>query len=172
MKTTLQQLRLVAVIALSCWQLGSVGTAQEEVEATTPEPVPAPVVEQAVEMPLAANRHPDVFHNYYLQPAMDGTAASMYPAPLPVPAYVGGTQYTYEALYPHEHMYRHDRVYYRPHGSREMFYSDPCTDRMRGTTYTKTSVIWGYGTSKLSPLPLYWPGIPRKPWRALGATCR
>ena len=175
MKKTLQQLKLVAIIALSCWQLGSVSVAQDEADkagATPPQPVPAPVVNQAVDMPLAANQHPNVFYNHYLQPAMDGTAAAMYPAPMPTPAFVGQTQITYQPLLPHEYMYRHRRVYYRPHGTRDMFYSDPCTNDMGGTTYTKTRVSWGYGTNVLTPRPFYLPGCNRKFWKACGATCR
>ena len=177
MKKTLMQLRTVAVITLSCWQLGSVGVAQIQNGTIPPQPVPAPVVEQAVEMtgihgmPMAMNR-PDVFYNYYMQPAMDGTAASMYPAPMPVPARVGQTHFTYQPLLPHEHMYRHSRVYYNSHGTRDMFYSDPCKNQMRGTTYTKTSVTWGYGGNKLTPLPFYFPSSNRKFMKACGATCR
>ena len=172
MKKTLMQLRTVAVIAFSCWQLSSVGSAQDQNGATQPKPVPAPVVNQAVDMPLAMNHHPDVFYNHYLPPAMDGTAASMYPAPMPVPARVGQTQYTYQPLLPHEHMYRHSRVYYNSHGTRDMFYSDPCRNRMRGTTYTKTSVIWGWGGNHLTPLPLRLPSLNLKPLKACGKTCR
>ena len=177
MKKTLQQLRLVAVIALSCWQLSSVGAAQDKTGATPPQRVPAPVVKQAVEMPLAANQHPNVFYNHYLHPAADGTAASMYPAPMPVPARVGQTQYTYQPLLPHEYMYRHDRVYYTPHGTIDMFYADPCNQgtcgrRIQGTTYTKTSVIYGYSSNHLKPMPLQLPTFNRKLWKACGATCR
>lgn len=172
MKTTLKQLRMVAVIALSCWQLGSVCAAQDNAGATPPNPVPAPVVNQAVEMPLAANQRPNVFYNHYLHPAMDGTAASLYPAPMPVPAHVGQSHYTYEPLQPHEYMYRHHRVYYNAHGTRDMFYNDPCKCDMRGTTYTRTSVIWGSTSNRLTPLPIYFPSPNRKFMKACGATCR
>lgn len=169
MKKTLKQLQFVALIALSCWQLGSVCAAQEN-----NAPVPQPLVQHqpVQEIPLAMNQRPDVFYNYYLPPAMDGTAAAMYPAPLPVPARVGQAHYTYQPLLPHEHMYRHSRVYYTPHGTRDMFYTDPCKCKARGQSYTKTSVIYTYGTNRLSPMPLQLPSLNRKFWKACGATCR
>jgi hypothetical protein len=56
-----------------------------------------------------------LFQNYYVQPSVyGGVGAQMYPSPRPVPAWVGGSYYTYEGLYPHEHMYPHMRHYYRP----------------------------------------------------------
>ena len=103
MKKTLKQLSLVAIIALSCWQSSS---AQEK-PATPPNPIAqpesaasitsAPKAASGTQTPLSAasntplpmNSRPDVFYNYYLQPSMDGTAASMYPAPYPVPTNVG-----------------------------------------------------------------------------------
>ena len=153
------------------WQLGSVCAAQNN---NAPAPTPA-VVPQAIhahDVPLAMNQRPDVFYNYYMQPAMDGTAAAMYAAPFPVPQRVGQSYYTYQPLLPHEHMYRHDRVYYTPHGTRDMFYTDPCKCKSRGQTYTKTSVIWTYGSNHLSPLPIQLPNIGRKFMKACGATCR
>ena len=172
MRKTLNQIQLVAVIALSCWQLGSTCAAQDQKDATPTKPAPAPAATQAADIPLAINQRPDVFHNYYLQPSMDGTAASMYPAPHPVPARVGSTQFTYQPLLPREYMYRHDRVYYTPHGTRDMFYADPCNCKMRGQTYTKTSVMWGYGSNQLSPMPLQLPSFGRKFWKSCGPTCR
>ena len=169
MKKTLQQLQLVAVIALTCWQLGSDCAAQQN---NAPQPVAHSQAAQAAETPLAQNQRLDLFYDFYLQPAMDGTAASMYPAPIPVPGRVGQSYYTYQPLLLHEHMYRHDRVYYRPHGTRDMFYVDPCTNQAQGKTYTKTSVIWTYGSNHLSPLPIHWPALGQKLMKARGATCR
>ena len=58
-----------------------------------------------------------LFQNYYVNPSVNGgVGAKMYPSPRPVPAWVGGTYYTYEGLYPHEHMYPHMRHYYRGKG--------------------------------------------------------
>lgn len=173
MKRTFMQLHWVAVVVISCSQFA---TAQEEVT-----PIPAPAVQPAIEaaaidanMPLAMGvRRPDVFYNFYLPPGMDGTSASMYPAPMPVPAHVGHSHYTYQPLLPHENMYRHSRIYYTPHGTRDMFYTDPCKNgRCGGATYTKTSVIWGYGSNHLAPMPFTLPSFGRGVKRALGATCR
>ncbi|MEC9093293.1 MAG: hypothetical protein VX438_11340 [Planctomycetota bacterium] len=166
MKKTLAQLQLVVIIALSCWQLGSDCAAQQP---SALHPVAHP---QTAETPLAINQRPDLFYNFYLHPAADSTAAAMYPAPMPVPARVGQSYYTYQPLLLHEHMYRHDRVYYRPHGTRDMFYVDPCNNQAEGQTYTKTSVIWTYGSNHLSPLPLKLPSFGYKLMKARGATCR
>lgn len=54
----------------------------------------------------------DLFYNYYEGPQPSGTAAQMYVAPLPVPAYVGHTYTTYQPLMPHEMMYHHCRSHY------------------------------------------------------------
>ena len=186
MKKTLKQLSLVAIIALACWQSSS---AQEK-PATPPNPIAqpesaasitsAPKAASGTQTPLSAasntplpmNSRPDFFYNYYLQPSMDGTAASMYPAPYPVPTNVGRSHYTYQPLLPHEYMYRHNRVYYTPHGTRDNFYVDPCTDRANGTSYTKTSVRYTYGSNRLSPMPFSLPSFGLKLRNASGATCR
>jgi hypothetical protein len=58
-----------------------------------------------------------LFENYYVQPSIyGGVGAKLYPSPHPVPAWVGGSYYTYQGLYPHEHMYPHMRHYYRGRG--------------------------------------------------------
>lgn len=58
-----------------------------------------------------------LFQNYYVQPSQfGGVGAEMYPSPHPVPAWVGGSYYTYRGLYPHEHMYPHMKHYYRGKG--------------------------------------------------------
>jgi hypothetical protein len=55
----------------------------------------------------------DLFYNYYAQPGPHcGAAASMYPAPLPVPPNVGHTYVTYQPFMPHEFLYAHHRSYY------------------------------------------------------------
>ena len=59
-----------------------------------------------------------LFQNYYVGPSrVGGNGAAMYPAPHPVPAWVGHTYYTHEALYPHHFMSPHMHVYYRSKGS-------------------------------------------------------
>ncbi len=186
MKKTLMQLSLVGIIALSCWQSSS---AQEDL-ATPPNPIAQPKAAAPItsapkaasgmqapsytvsDTPLPMNGRPDVFYNYYLQPSMDGTAASMYPAPYPVPANVGRSYYTYQPLLPHEYMYRHNRVYYTPHGTRDNFYVDPCTGNARGSSYTKTTVRYTYGSNHLSPMLFSLPSFGRSLKSACGATCR
>lgn len=56
----------------------------------------------------------DLFYNYYAGPGPYGNyVAEMYVAPLPIPAHVGHTYYTYQPFYPHN--------YLQPH---KMYYSD------------------------------------------------
>jgi hypothetical protein len=53
---------------------------------------------------------PLLFENQYTQ---NGQAtAQMYPAPVPVPQWVGHTYYTYQPLYPHQMMYLHKDRYH------------------------------------------------------------
>ncbi len=64
---------------------------------------------------LAGNSHaqgPQLFSNQYTQGASDQATAVMYLAPVPVPANVGHTYYTYQPLYPHEFMHIHKERYH------------------------------------------------------------
>ncbi len=57
-----------------------------------------------------------LFTNAYVPPVgSDSVGAQMYPCPRPVPAFVGRTYITYQALAPEEFLYRHYRVYRTPH---------------------------------------------------------
>ncbi|MFT7640058.1 MAG: hypothetical protein ACI9G1_001797 [Pirellulaceae bacterium] len=56
---------------------------------------------------------PDLFYNYYQAPQCGTQSAQLYVAPLPVPAHVGHTYYTYQPFMPHEYMYPHSRTYHR-----------------------------------------------------------
>ncbi len=49
----------------------------------------------------------DLFGNYFTQGYASQATAAMYVSPVPVPANVGHTYYTYQPFYPHEMMYRH-----------------------------------------------------------------
>ena len=69
-----------------------------------------------------------LFNNYYLPGVCGGVPAQMYVSPLPVPAHVGHTYITNEALMPHELLYPHHRSYYR------------YTNEGRGMT--RTNVHW------------------------------
>jgi hypothetical protein len=76
---------------------------------------------------------PDLFRNYWVGPNCapgcdcngiggmggpggmggDGTAAQLYIAPHPTPAYVGHVYYTNEAFMPHQLLYKHKQTYRR-----------------------------------------------------------
>ncbi len=81
--------------------------------------------------------------------------ASMYPAPHPVPAYVGGSMYTYEPLMPHEMMYTHERNYYNYYGGPEQYYQDPYGARAHrgGGSLNITRVRWQNGSNGFAPMP-------------------
>ena len=77
------------------------------------------------------SRGNDLFYNYYVPggPGYCGVPAQLYTAPLPVPAFVGHTYYTYQPLMPHEFLYKHHRSYYR---------HNP------GGGWVQTKVSWGH----------------------------
>jgi len=57
---------------------------------------------------------PDLFYNFYVAPTCEAlNVAGMYSAPLPTPAIVQRTYYTYQPFLPHEYMYKHKRSYHR-----------------------------------------------------------
>lgn len=72
--------------------------------------------------------NPDLFYNFYVPPTCGGVGAALYPAPLPVPAYVGQTYITYQPFMPHEFLYQHHRSYHR-------YYNE-------GRGLTRTCVHW------------------------------
>jgi hypothetical protein len=55
---------------------------------------------------------PHLFANQYTQGFANQATAQMYISPVPVPAWVGHTYYTYEPLYPHELTYWHTHRYH------------------------------------------------------------
>ena len=57
--------------------------------------------------------NPDLFYNFYVPPTCGGIGAELYISPLPVPANVGHTYYTYQPFMPHEMLYKHHRTYHR-----------------------------------------------------------
>jgi hypothetical protein len=59
---------------------------------------------------ISSGPHP-LFANQYTQDSAEATA-QMYLAPVPVPAWVGHTYYTYQPLYPHQMMYLHKDRYH------------------------------------------------------------
>lgn len=72
--------------------------------------------------------NPDLFYNFYVPPTCGGVGAELYISPLPVPAHVGHTYYTYQPFMPHEMLYKHHRTYHR-------YYNE-------GRGLTRTSVRW------------------------------
>ena len=56
---------------------------------------------------------PDLFYNYFVNPACGGVGSSLYVAPGPIPQSVGHTYVTYQPLMPHEFMYPHHRTYHK-----------------------------------------------------------
>lgn len=55
---------------------------------------------------------PHLFADQYTQGSANQATASMYVSPVPVPAWVGHTYYTYQPLYPHEYMHLHGHRYH------------------------------------------------------------
>lgn len=53
-----------------------------------------------------------LFANQYTQGYANQATAQMYLSPVPVPAWVGHTYYTYQPLNPHEMMYRHNERFH------------------------------------------------------------
>ncbi len=56
---------------------------------------------------------PDLFYNYFTQGYSNQTNAQMYLSPMPIPANVGHTFYTYQPFYPHHMLYAHKDRYHR-----------------------------------------------------------
>ena len=85
----------------------------------------------------------DVFHNFYPNSTSGANSASLYPSPVPTPANVGHTYYTYQPLMPHEMLYAHKRTYYTPMPAAGGYYTggngvDP------GYGYNRTTISWGH----------------------------
>lgn len=131
---TLTQMRALAVMGValaSTLTLTGTSFAQEgEAPAVLPQYGAAPT--QGV----------DVFHNYYPNSAVGVNSASLYPAPIPTPANVGHTYYTYQPLMPHELLYAHKRVYYTPMPAAGGYYTGSNCDP--GYGYNRTTVSWGH----------------------------
>lgn len=67
--------------------------------------------------PIATRRGGNNFYESH------GTIGSrMYTSPLPVPAWVGNTNYTYQPFYPHNHLWSHYDVYRRNGTTTRAFY--------------------------------------------------
>ena len=81
--------------------------------------------------------------------------ASLYPAPHPVPGYVGSSAYTYQPLMPHEMMYTHSRNYITQSGGPEQYYRDPygAPAYPGGSHLNVTKVRWQSGVMGYAGLP-------------------
>lgn len=60
----------------------------------------------------SAQQAPQLFAQQYTQGSANQNNAVMYISPVPVPANVGHTYYTYQPLYPHEMMHLHSERYH------------------------------------------------------------
>ena len=96
----------------------------------------------------------NLFAQYYTQGAGTSTA-ELYPAPHPVPQWVGASSYTYQPLMPHEMMYAHQRNYYNYYGNGS-YYNNCYGCGNGGGGLTKTTVVWQNGCNHLGPLPGSW----------------
>ena len=101
----------------------------------------------------------NLFAQYQTRGAGTSTAA-MYPAPHPVPRWVGASSYTYQPLMPHEMMYAHQRNYYNYYGNGAYYNGyNNCGGSGGGGGgggLTKTTVVWQNGCNHMSPLPGNW----------------
>jgi hypothetical protein len=96
---------------------------------------------------------PNYMFSQYTTPGPAMATAGMYPAPHPVPGYVGAAAYTYQPLQPHEMMWQHRRNYYNYYAGPEAFYSNPCNCRGGGGGLNKTTVVWQSGCNHMGQLP-------------------
>ena len=93
-----------------------------------------------------------MFSQYYTQPGASSVNAELYPAPHPVPANVGYSNYTYQPLMPHEMLYQHSRNYYNWTAGSDAFYHSGCRYPCGGAL-NKTTVHWqatGYRVGNLA----------------------
>lgn len=93
-----------------------------------------------------------LFAQYATPAGPSSVTAGLYPAPHPVPGYVGNVGYTYQPLQPHELMWQHSRSYYNYYAGPEAFYRDPCNCN-GGGGLNKTTVVWQSGANHMGPLP-------------------
>jgi len=87
---------------------------------------------------------PDLFYNYYTQGYANTANAQMYVSPMPVPANVGHTFFTYQPFYPHHMMYTHTDRYHRYYDNgrgmnrtRAIYYSPPIKTALNNFYWNK-----------------------------------
>ena len=102
---------------------------------------------QSASAQIGEGNLPNYLFSQYTTQGQGGATAGKYPAPHPVPSYVGESYYTYQPLMPHEMMYEHQRNYYN-------YYNDG-SFKGGGPSLNVTSVRWQNGsTGGYRPLPL------------------
>lgn len=103
-------------------------------------------VSQTASAQVGNGNLPNYLFSQYTTQGQGGITAGKYPAPHPVPSYVGESYYTYQPLMPHEMMYEHQRSYYN-------YYNDG-SFKGGGPSLNVTSVRWQNGHGDYRPLPL------------------
>lgn len=88
--------------------------------------------------------HPHLFYNYYTQGQSNTVNAQMYLSPIPVPANVGHTFYTYQPLQPEHYLYAHKDRFHNHYDAgrglnrtRAIYYAPPVRT-------TVQNVYWNY----------------------------
>lgn len=87
---------------------------------------------------------PDLFYNYYTQGNCNRANAQMYVSPVPVPAHVGHTFYTYQPFYPEEYLYWHKNTFHNYYDNgrglnrtRATYYSPPVRQAISNLYWNK-----------------------------------
>ena len=87
---------------------------------------------------------PDLFYNYYTQGNCNRANAQMYLSPIPVPAHVGHTFYTYQPFYPQEYLYWHKNKFHNYYDNgrgynrtRASYYSPPVRQALSNIYFNK-----------------------------------
>lgn len=103
-------------------------------------------VSQTASAQIGNGNLPNYLFSQYTTQGQGAMTAGQYPAPHPVPPYVGDSYYTYQPLMPHEMMYEHQRNYFN-------YYNDG-SFKGGGPSLNVTSVRWQNGHGSYRPLPL------------------
>ena len=102
-------------------------------------------VSQTASAQIGRGNLPNYLFSQYTTQGQGSATAGMYPAPHPVPAYVGHSYRTYQPLMPHEMMYQHERNYYNYYNDNSYYGG--------GKSLNVTSVRWQSGHGGYRPLP-------------------
>ena len=87
---------------------------------------------------------PDLFYNYYTQGNCNRANAQLYVSPVPVPAHVGHTFFTYQPFYPEEYLYWHKNTFHNYYDNgrglnrtRATYYSPPVRQAISNLYWNK-----------------------------------